>query len=72
MSEATTWGTSGSPLVRTPCPRCGRLQRDWDGVGVIRCACGYCAHLSWRGIDGEWICDHCGVREPMHTEATNE
>ena len=33
------------------CPNCGALAQDFDGFGMIRCACGFCAHPSRDGYD---------------------
>lgn len=38
------------------CPRCKQEQADFDGFGVLFCACGYCTHPS---IDDN-KCGCCG------------
>lgn len=44
---------------QTTCPKCGHLEDDHDGFGVLYCEyCGYCTHPS---ITDE-TCDLCRVR----------
>lgn len=40
------------------CPACKRESEDFDGVGVVSCACGFCRHLARSGD----VCDYCGHR----------
>jgi ribosomal protein L37AE/L43A len=50
------------------CPRCGRLEPDFDGFGMLahtkpafEHGCGYCSHPSCDGDgNGNWICGICG------------
>lgn len=45
--------------IISTCPRCGAEQEDFDGVGVVHCACGYCNHPSYYG----GTCEICGQPE---------
>lgn len=39
------------------CPKCGWMQEDHDGFGVLHCfKCGYCTHAA---VDGN-VCSLCG------------
>lgn len=51
------------------CPRCGKVEDDFDGVGVVYCAppdgCGFCRHMARSGCPTNgWRCDFCGEVEP--------
>lgn len=54
-------GPNDMPLV--PCPRCGRLEEDFDGFGILahtkpayEHGCGYCSHPARAGD----VCEICG------------
>jgi hypothetical protein len=50
---------------QSQCPRCGRLQPDGDGLGVIYCpACGYCVHAALYGD----VCEYCGQVDTTQME----
>ena len=38
------------------CPSCGAIAPDADGVGIVKCHCGWCSHISATG----GTCDLCG------------
>lgn len=48
-------------MPNAQCPKCGALQEDYDGFGVLYCdSCGYCKHPTQQGdgtcsICGEWV-----------------
>lgn len=42
--------------IEMSCPECGKIQKDYDGFGVLYCpSCGYCTHSSITGN----ICGFC-------------
>jgi hypothetical protein len=47
-------------VFQSQCPSCKDWQDDYDGFGVLSCACGYCAHPA---IDGN-VCALCGAVQP--------
>lgn len=51
-------------LPMMSCPRCGKEQPDFDGIGVIFCeVCRFCRHLSRGFPAAEGVCNYCGDRD---------
>lgn len=53
-------GASENEVMQSQCPRCKAWQDDYDGFGVLSCACGYCAHPATDG----GACALCGAVQP--------
>jgi len=53
-------------MPEVACPKCGELQQDFDGFGVVFCeSCGYCVHPSWSFNESRkrFACEVCGKLE---------
>lgn len=65
LTEVREWWNDDEPLM-IACPKCGALQEDHDGVGVLACIkCDYCTHPSVTG----GVCDICKWRQPQEQSA---
>lgn len=60
-------GDTDDKLPLVACPKCGKVEEDFDGFGVLYCgACGYCTHPAIQ--DG--VCDLClrGINDSSESE----
>ncbi len=50
-----------TPPPTMACPKCGAVEPDYDGLGVLYCEkCGHCEHASLT----ERRCDFCNEEQP--------
>jgi len=60
--------TGRAPAPQTKCPKCGRLEPDHDGFGMLshikpayEHGCGWCSHPGRdKDESGRWVCNYCG------------
>ena len=74
---STGYDEDGKPFLEcgvAECPKCGAMAADYDGFGMIRCVCEFCAHPSRTGnLTGSLRCDICGnvESEPITKESSS-